>query len=507
MRIGIFLPIAPETVGGGYTFEQELFEQALEYASTSSHEFVVFEVGSSSVANKFPNFRHVSVESALSAQHAQAGAPALKTGYQWKTKCIADILMREGIEFFLNTSPEIAVLEIPYLAIVWDLQHRLQPYFPEVGFGNIWQIRENFFSNVLKRAAFVVTGTQAGKNEIHLFYGIPDERIRILPHPTPRFALEARPANVAQLEKYKLPRDYIFYPAQFWSHKNHVGLLHALVRLKETDNLRLPVVFTGSDRGNEDYARQTVRTLGLEEQVHFLGHVPRETLVALYQNAFVLCYPSFFGPENLPPLEAFALGCPVIAADVPGAREQLGDAATLVNPANEVEIAQALKSLLLDKTKREELIRRGKERARRFTGSDFAKGLFALLDEFQPIRRCWSAEPQAGSGSAPMDDDQDLEAKEKVIQDQKRNLEAKEAVIQAQNREWEAKEAAIQAQKNDLQAKENVIQAQNGELRAREEILQKFRKSYLFWFSDGPLRRIPGVRRIANRLQSFQSNS
>jgi glycosyltransferase involved in cell wall biosynthesis len=494
MRIGIFSPIAPETVGGGYTFEHELFEQALEYASTSSHEFVVFEAGSSSVASKFPNFRHVSVESALSAQ------PALKTGYQWKTKCIADILMREGIEFFLNTSPEIAVLEIPYLAIVWDLQHRLQPYFPEVSSGNIWQIRENFFSNVLKRAAFVVTGTQAGKNEIHLFYGIPDERIRILPHPTPRFALEAGPANVAQLEKYKLPRDYVFYPAQFWSHKNHVGLLRALVRLKETDNLRLPVVFTGSDRGNEDYARQTVRTLGLEEQVHFLGHVPRETLVALYQNAFVLCYPSFFGPENLPPLEAFALGCPVIAADVPGAREQLGDAATLVNPADEVEIAQALKSLLLDKTKREELIRRGKERARRFTGSDFAKGLFALLDEFQPIRRCWSAEPPAASGSAPMDDEQDLEAKEKVIQDQKRNLEAKEAAIRAQKKD-------LQAQQNDLEAKENVIQAQNAELKAREEILQKFRKSYLFWISDGPLRRIPGVGRIVSRLQSFQSNS
>jgi glycosyltransferase involved in cell wall biosynthesis len=43
-----------------------------------------------------------------------------------------------------------------------------------------------------------------------------------------------------------------------------------------------------------------------------------------------LRYPSFFGAENLPPLEAFALGCPVIAADMPGAREQLGDAAILV---------------------------------------------------------------------------------------------------------------------------------------------------------------------------------
>ena len=60
-----------------------------------------------------------------------------------------------------------------------------------------------------------------------------------------------------------------------------------------------------------------------------------------------------FGPLNLPPLEAFALGCPVIAADIPGAKQELGDAAMLVNPANEFEIAEALKSVHSDSAKRE----------------------------------------------------------------------------------------------------------------------------------------------------------
>ena len=150
-------------------------------------------------------------------------------------------------------------------------------------------------------------------------------------------------------------------------------------------------MFTGSDQGNERYVRALVEKMGIRDQVFFLGHVSRKTLKALYQNAFALCYVSFFGPENMPPLEAFGLGCPVVAADVPGASEQLGDAAMRVHPANELEIAQALKLLFQDKAKRQELIRRGKERARRFTGRDFAKGLFDLLDEFEPIRRCWPA--------------------------------------------------------------------------------------------------------------------
>ena len=51
---------------------------------------------------------------------------------------------------------------------------------------------------------------------------------------------------------------------------------------------------------------------------------------------------SFFGPDNIPPLEAFALGCPVIASNVPGAKEQLGDAAVLVAPEKEDQLANAI---------------------------------------------------------------------------------------------------------------------------------------------------------------------
>ena len=68
-------------------------------------------------------------------------------------------MVRERIDFFVNVSPEIAILDVPFLVIVWDLQHRLQPFFPEVGSGDEWQRRENFFSQVLKRAAYVVTAT------------------------------------------------------------------------------------------------------------------------------------------------------------------------------------------------------------------------------------------------------------------------------------------------------------------------------------------------------------
>jgi hypothetical protein len=65
-----------------------------------------------------------------------------------------------------------------------------------------------------------------------------------------------------------------------------------------------------------------------------------------------------------------------------------------VHPANELDIAQALRSFFRDQPKRESLIQRGKRGARRFTDRGFVNVLFALLDGFQAIRRCRPAVPQ-----------------------------------------------------------------------------------------------------------------
>jgi glycosyltransferase involved in cell wall biosynthesis len=180
----------------------------------------------------------------------------------------------------------------------------------------------------------------------------------------------------------------LFYPAQFWPHKNHAVLLYALKCLKEK-HILLDLVFVGQDKGNYSYIRRLSSKLGLDEQVHFCGFVPREDLIALYKNALCLTYPSFFGPENLPPLEAFALGCPVVASKVEGAKEQMGDAALLVEPNNEKAWAEAINKLLVEPELKEELIGAGKKRADEWRAVDFVDGIFDIIDECGSVRRCW----------------------------------------------------------------------------------------------------------------------
>jgi len=400
MRVGVYLSRTFPEGGGGYTFENEILQSLATWGPESNHTFVVFgwtKQPTDNISDK--NIQFIDLQRGLK-ERLISKLLRILSGVLRKIrhsrspfsveKWIDQVVKNSNIDVFLYFNTRCLTLDVPYITIVWDLQHRLQPYFPEVSIRGEWDRRERDFSVTLQRASIVISGTEAGKAEIERFYQVPPERIKILPHPTPRFALEAALSNEKEvLREYNLPEGYLFYPAQFWSHKNHAALLRAIRLLRERYGLVFPLVLVGSDAGNQKYVMQLTSEFGLSNQVHFLGFVPLEDLVLLYREAFALVYVSLFGPENLPPLEAFALGCPVIASNAPGAREQMGDAALLVDARDEEEIALAIKSLHDDPCLRQTLVKRGLGRASRSTGETFIKGIFTILDEFEPVRRCW----------------------------------------------------------------------------------------------------------------------
>lgn len=408
MKVGIFLGNRLPENGGSHTFESEIFSALVELAPCSNHRFALCsfdqEVPPEVLSNK-----HLELISLQQCQNSQKRI-WLKSFHKIKNaieklkistakkiplyeEWLAHSLLKKEIDLLLYLNQTyIPVMDIPYVAVVWDLAYWLHPYFPEVSNQGEWERRERGYGIRLRRATSLITGTQVGRTEIQQFYQVPEERIKVLPFPTPQFALNvSNSCNRSVLEKYQLPKNYLFYPAQFWPHKNHIRLLLAVKLLRDTYNLTFPIVFTGSDKGNLAYIKQVAHELDLSQQVHFLGFVLQEDLVSIYKNAFALTFLTFFGPDNLPPLEAFALGCPVIASQIPGAEEQLGDAALLVNPRSTEEVALAIKSLSEDSMLRQTLVQRGLVRALQWSTKDYVKGVFEILDDFEAIRQCWSS--------------------------------------------------------------------------------------------------------------------
>jgi glycosyltransferase involved in cell wall biosynthesis len=394
MRVGVVADSVSPEAGGVFTFVGAVVD-AIKQCS-SSHEFVIWEPAGE---------REIKVwwRDAVNRGAEVIGAGRLIRSTVRRVRSVTAALAPaelSPIERFIQES-EIdmmwflsqtnATASVPYITTVWDLQHRRQPYFPEVcNTAWTWEEREQAFATVLPRASRIITGTQTGKREILTFYGVLPENVLVVPMPV---AIdEHRAAGAAHIdvrEKYCLRREYVFYPAQFWPHKNHVNLLLALDFLKGPGGLQVDLVLTGSDKGNLDHVSKTVAVLGLTSQVHILGFVPKADLHELYREAVCLAFPSFFGPDNIPPLEAFALGCPVVAAAVPGSEEQLGNAALLFDPADPVAIARAIMKVHCDRRLRAELIERGKEIASARSPLAYVAQICHILDGFAPIRRCW----------------------------------------------------------------------------------------------------------------------
>jgi glycosyltransferase involved in cell wall biosynthesis len=173
-----------------------------------------------------------------------------------------------------------------------------------------------------------------------------------------------------------------------------------LTILRDKYNYRPQLVLTGVDKpvfnysgyGNLAFIKQRTHEMFLKDEVIFAGFVSRDDLISLYRRAVALVFPSFFGPENIPPLEAFALDCPVITGDLAGSDEQYGDAALRLDPTQPELWAASVQKLREDPALRKALIARGHLRAGQFTADDFALGLFGIFDEFEAYRCNWRSD-------------------------------------------------------------------------------------------------------------------
>jgi glycosyltransferase involved in cell wall biosynthesis len=101
--------------------------------------------------------------------------------------------------------------------------------------------------------------------------------------------------------------------------------------------------------------------------VRFFGFVPQRTLAIFYRLAAVFVFPSLYEGFGLPPLEAMASGAPVITSNVSSLPEVVGDAALLIDPLQPAAIADAIARVLTDTALRDDLCRRGLERAQHYS--------------------------------------------------------------------------------------------------------------------------------------------
>jgi len=151
----------------------------------------------------------------------------------------------------------------------------------------------------------------------------------------------------------------------------------------------LAAVFSGSDKGNLKYILDYAKKLNVEDLINYIGFAPNEEIYYLYKQSLALVMPSYFGPTNIPPLEAYTIGTPVIYSDLDGLREQVEGAALLCDLNNSGHLAEHLELLINSSEKRVELIESGYKRLKELQKYSIDQTLIKIFDDYSVKLKCW----------------------------------------------------------------------------------------------------------------------
>lgn len=228
--------------------------------------------------------------------------------------------------------------------------HDLQPFhFPEFFTQEEIEARDCYYRRSSEFSERVIVTFQHVKDDIVKFYDIPAKKIDVCFLGMP----ELRPVTTIQIEavrrKYNLPENYLFYSANTWRHKNHIGLLKGMKLLHDKHGVLATLVCTGCQY--PDFFPQIedeIRTLGLMERVRFLGYLPEEDMLAILSGATLAVIPTLYEAGSYPLMEAMIQGVPVICSSTTSLPDTIGDPRFVFDPNSPDEMADKMALMLKD---------------------------------------------------------------------------------------------------------------------------------------------------------------
>jgi len=288
----------------------------------------------------------------------------------------------------------------PFAFTLHDVQEYHHPeYFswPQ----RVW--RYQLQSALSGRAARIVCEASHVREDIIRIFKKPRDNVDVIV--APPLATLRVPMASSDLEevrtRLKLPERFVFFPAQFWRHKNHLRLIEAFklvvssepdLKLVLTGNKKKPVWDPNSpwhivnrarrrrDTGEEyEAVMSRIASVGLERSVMHLGYIEQRDLQAIYQLALALVMPSLYESVSIPIFEAFQLGTPVVAANVLSLPDQVGDAGLLFDPLSIDAMADGILAVARNAKLAESLRSRGFQKIDKMTPERYSGQLEALF--------------------------------------------------------------------------------------------------------------------------------
>jgi glycosyltransferase involved in cell wall biosynthesis len=248
-----------------------------------------------------------------------------------------------------------------------DFQHET---FPKNFSRETNVIRKLAYAEMMTQATLIVVGNEWTRNDLKNKY--PNFFSKCVNVPV-------YPQTLSSIGDQSLTSDlpipYVFYPAAFWPHKNHITLFKAIQELN-VNGFEMNLVLTGAGISKSKRLTRMINQMGLADRVRTLGYLSESGLAAVYKGSTCMVMPSLFESESLPIWEAFGLGVPVITARTTALPTQVGNAALIFSPTDHIELASLIGDISVNSQLREDLIAAGTSRLNGFDQKNSAEAYF-----------------------------------------------------------------------------------------------------------------------------------
>ncbi|MEK7529065.1 MAG: glycosyltransferase family 1 protein [Patescibacteria group bacterium] len=291
----------------------------------------------------------------------------------WHFRVIAD-LKKECIKTFWAPSSFIIPAFLPNTINSIITIHDLVAFlFPKTHQFKATVMEKLFLKKALNKTSKAVCVSENTRRDLVRLFDFPKEKTSVIPL-APAIVENSGEAESTEMTK-RLPHiatgNYILAVGTVEPRKNF-GTAIAAFRKLRTQHHDLSLLIVGGKGWKEH--------IGEEDGVALLGYIAEPELFALYKNARALVFPSLYEGFGLPPLEAMALGCPVVCSDTSSLPEVVGDAAIMCDPMNVDAIFNALSKILTDDALRHELIAKGHAQAAKFSWKKSAEELRDIIN-------------------------------------------------------------------------------------------------------------------------------
>jgi glycosyltransferase involved in cell wall biosynthesis len=270
---------------------------------------------------------------------------------------------RHGIDLF--HAPHYTLpyfLTCPSIVTIHDLIHLRFPDNLPTRFHSHYARRMAGFA--ARRAKIVITVSNCSKGDIVSLLDVPEGKVRVIHNGVEDGFFNKPSAGKPGGE------DYILAVSSLKPHKNLVGSIRAFSIA--ADRIPHNLWVTAETPPERSPVRKLIHEEMLEDRIEFLGHLDEEALKKTYTGASALLFLSHYEGFGLPILEAMASGVPVILSRTSSHPEVAGDAAILVEPGDDAYAASAILRMVIGGAERDNYVRKGFERARRFSWKETA---------------------------------------------------------------------------------------------------------------------------------------